>query len=271
MIRERLIDGRVNVDDRGTIPARVPVSADGKTGQQRRGDAVAHSVEDREIQVAVADRIIERVSGDVVSGFEQPGNRGARDTGVQRRQQIPLHARRQRHLPALATDVRGITDPRGSGDGQAGEHAEQLDLLHDRTNPVRDGDREHSGHACLLRHRNPQPDRAVPLGGHRLAGGERPARHRSPYILAGYPGGQREQHVAGEIRQVDHGIPGRYRRTGGVEHFLQVAPDGLAQDAEGVGVAGLVTGLTHRGSAQLGCTTRTGCAVLSDYKRCCET
>jgi len=86
VIRERSIDGRVNVSDRGAIPARVPVGADGKTGQQRRGDAVAHPVEDREIQVGGADRVIERVSGDVVGGFKQPGDHGARDTGVQRRQ-----------------------------------------------------------------------------------------------------------------------------------------------------------------------------------------
>jgi hypothetical protein len=70
MIRERLIDGRVNVGDRGTIPARVPIGTDGKPGQQRRGDAVAHTVEDREIQVGAADRVIERVSGDVVGGFK---------------------------------------------------------------------------------------------------------------------------------------------------------------------------------------------------------
>ena len=80
-------------------------------------------------QAAVAHRVIERVAGDVVRGLKQPGDQDARGPGVQRRQQIPLHPGRQRHLPPLPPDVRDVAHPRGGGDGQPGEHAEQFDLL----------------------------------------------------------------------------------------------------------------------------------------------
>ena len=50
---ERLVDGRVDVHHGGAAAAaRVPVGADGEPGQQRRGDAVAHPVDDREVQHA---------------------------------------------------------------------------------------------------------------------------------------------------------------------------------------------------------------------------
>jgi len=94
MIGQRPVDGGVSVRDGGAGSARMPVGADDQARQQRRGDAVAHSVDDCEIQAVVGERIVERVAGDVVGRLKEPGDEGVSGPAVQRRQQIPLHARR---------------------------------------------------------------------------------------------------------------------------------------------------------------------------------
>jgi hypothetical protein len=252
MIGQRPVDGGVRVRDGGAGSARVPVGADDQARQQRRGDAVAHAVDDREMQEVVAKRIVEGVAGDVVGRLKQPRDDGAAGPAVQRRQQIPLHARRERHTPALPPHVGGVADQRHRRDGQAGEHAEQFHVLQDLSAAVWHRDRQHTGPAGLLRHRHPDADPVVPVGGDRLAGAERPARHRPRDDLAVRAGGKRKQHVAGEVPEVDRGIPGRYRRARGGQHLPEIAAGDLPQDAEGVWVAGNV----HGGSLRTRVRTR---------------
>jgi hypothetical protein len=238
MIGQRPVDGGVRVRKRGAGSSCMPVGADDQARQQGRGDAVAHSVDDREFQEVVVERIVECVAGDVVGRLKEPRDDGASAAAVQRRQQIPLHARRQGHLPALPPDVGCVADQRHRRDGQAGEHAEQFNVLQDLGAQVRHRDRQHAGPAGLLRHRHPDADPVVPVGGDRLAGAERPACHRSRDHLAVGADGKRQQDVAGEVPEVDRGIPGRYRRARGGEHVLEIAAGNLPQDAEGVWVAG---------------------------------
>ena len=175
-----------------------------------------------------------------------------------------MHAGRQRHFPALPPDVGDIADERGSGDGQAREHAEEFNLLKDLWDPVQYRDRQHARPARLLRYRDPHSDRPAARSSHRLTAGERPACHRSRDNLTVYPGGKRDQHLAGEVPQVNHGVPGRHRRTCGGKYVLKISGRGLPQDPEGVWVAGHA----HRGSTQLECAPEQGCAVPPDCPRC---
>ena len=213
---------------------------------------MAHPVDDREIQAVVAEGVVEGVAGDVVGGFQEPGDDGASGPAVQRRQQIPLHARRQRHLPALPPNVGGVIDERHRRDGQAREYAEQFNVLHDLGAPVRHRDRQDAGPAGLLRDRDPDADPVVPVDGDWLAGGERPACHRSRDDFAVGADAKRKQDVAGEVPQVHRGIPRRYRRARGGEHLPEVAASDLPQDAESVWVAGNM----HGGSARARVRTR---------------
>jgi len=77
MIGQRPVDGDVRVRNGGAGSAGMPVGADDQARQQRRGDAVAHSVDDREIEAVVAERVVERVARDVIGGFKQAGDDGA--------------------------------------------------------------------------------------------------------------------------------------------------------------------------------------------------
>ena len=104
--------------------------------------------------------------------------------------------------------------------------------------PVRHRDRKHSGPAGLLGHRDPDANPIVSVGHDWLAEGERPACHRPRDDLAVSAGGERKQHVAGEVPEVHHRVPRRYRRAGGGEHVPEIAAGHLPQDAEGVWVAG---------------------------------
>ena len=76
---------------------------------------------------------------------------------------------------------------------------------------VRERYREHAGAGGLLEHRHPDPRVPVPGADRRLAGGEGPAGQRPLHRLRGHPGGQREQDLAGEVRQVHHRVAGRPR------------------------------------------------------------
>ena len=196
------------------------------------------------MQIGAVDGVVERVPGDIVGGLQRPGDQRAGGSRAQRRQQIPLHARWQRHGPASPPQVRNVADPRGRGHDQAGEHAEQLGLRQDLRAGLRDRHRQHPGPGRLLHHRDPHPDRAILIAGHRPARGERPAGHRPRHLLLGRAGGQRDQHLAREVSQVHHRIPGRHRLARRREHTVQVSPGVLTQDTERV----VVAGLTHHGS-----------------------
>ena len=158
---------------------------------------------------------------------------------------VPRPSGRQRHGPAPPPYVRDVANPRGRSHDQAGEDAEQLRLCQHLRIGVPDRDRQNPGSGGLFHHRNPYPDRAVPPAGHWLARGERPARHRPRHLLLGRVTGQREQHLVGEVSQVNDRIPGRHRLACRRERTVQVTAGIMAQDSERV----VVAGFTHRGSA----------------------
>jgi len=159
--------------------------------------------------------------------------------------------------------VRDVADPRGRGHDQAGEHAEQLGLRQDLRVGVRDRNRQHSGPGCLLHYRDPHPDQVVLVAGHRLACGKRPAGHRPRHLLLGRAGGQRDQHLAGEVSQVHHRVPSRHGLARRREHTVQVGPGILAQETKRL----VVARLAHRGSTPEMAHRSAGRAARPAYRR----
>jgi hypothetical protein len=72
---------------------------------------VPDRVEDRDVEVAEVDGVVEAVPADLVRRLEQPGDGGAPDREGQRRQQRPLHLGRQVHVLAAAEQVRQVGVP----------------------------------------------------------------------------------------------------------------------------------------------------------------
>ena len=74
---------RSRVDPRGQaleiVPftAAVPVRADEQAGQDSAGQAVAHGVEDAEVEASGVEGVVEAIAPDLVGGLEQAGNRHA--------------------------------------------------------------------------------------------------------------------------------------------------------------------------------------------------
>jgi len=122
------VDALVDVLEGPALAAVVAVAAEGERGEHRRPQPVAHRVHEGEVELGAVQRIVEAVPADLVGGLEHARHRDARRGEGEGWEQVPLHARRQRHRLPPAMQPVGVGDPALDREREAGEHAEVLAL-----------------------------------------------------------------------------------------------------------------------------------------------
>ena len=233
LLLDRAVDRPVDRLDVLAVAPGVPVGADGKRREQARPDAVPHAVEHRDVQAVVVERVVEGVTRHFVRRLQQPRDHRARSVQGQRRQQVPLHRRRQRHAPAAPPDVDQVGVPPGPGHQQPGQVAQVGAVRQRRLVGRRHRDREHADPDRVLVDRDPDPEPVRPLGHDRSRGHERAAGQAGRHVLLGDdPGagqaGHRLQHHLLEVDQVEGDVAAERSRDL-VEEVGDVLRTGVTQ------------------------------------------
>jgi hypothetical protein len=216
----------------------VPIAAHDQVRHPAGLQAVAHGVEERHVGDVAVDRVVERISGDLVGGFEDGGDHHVRRGEGERRQQRPAHLRRQRDRVRPTRHHRRVPVARLRHDQLTDQRPEQRPPPDDRRADVVEGRPQHADPLGRVEDRHPQ---ARSVGGSLLHGRLGPERlsgrrvvdprRTPPFVVVAI---HRVQPPLGEIGEQDGRVPTLEmpaRRPYGRAEVARLHPRGDRQEA----------------------------------------